>query len=90
VGLSVRANKGRFFWVCAADPLIRLAVRDPDPGGRPLVLNGKPLLKVTQADEMHLPGQSFAGAAFQNHPPLLESSLFLTVELSDLVLRYQR
>ena len=90
VGLSVRANKGRFFWVCASDPLIRLAVRDPDPGGRPLLLNGQPLLNVTQADEIHLPGQSFTGAAFQKVPPLLESSLFLTVELSDLVLRYQR
>lgn len=89
VGVSARANQGRFFWVAGPDPLLRLAVRDPNPGGRPLLLAGHQILLVAE-QETHIPAFNLPPAAFQSSLPLLESNLFLTVDLSDLVLRYQR
>ena len=89
VGLSVRANRGRFLWANGPDPLLRLAVRDPDPGGRPLRLGGQQILAV-DAGETHLPAKDLPTVEFQTTAPTWESDLFLTVDLSDLVLRYRR
>ncbi len=90
VGVSVRANRGRFFWAGGpAGPLLKLAVRDPDPGGRPLKLNGHQLLSVVGA-ERFLPLEALPAEAFQSRIPMLESDLFLTVDLADLTLRYRR
>jgi hypothetical protein len=89
VGVSAHTNRGRFLWVADPEPRLRLAVHDPDPGGRSLRLSGHQILAVTE-HETHLPAIALPPDAFQSGTPLLESDLFLTVDLSDLVLRYQR
>lgn len=89
VGLSVRANQGRFFWASGAAPLVRVAVRDPDPGGRPLKLGGQTVLTVTE-EKVHLPGKSLPTGVFRSVALVWESDLFLTVDVADLVLRYAR
>ncbi len=87
--LSVEATRGTFLWAADPDPLIRLAVRDPDPGGRPLFLDGKELLLVDEAERVEQ-GFTFPGEAFRTRPPVFESDLFLTIEVADLALRYPR
>jgi hypothetical protein len=89
VGISVQANQGRFFWVQRTAPLVKLAVRDDQPGNRPLWLNGQPWLTLAQTDQ-HLPGLVWPATAFAQQPPRLSSNLFLTLDVSDLVLRYPR
>jgi hypothetical protein len=90
-GLRLRANRGRFFWVTtdAGNPLVRVAINDPDPGGRRVNLGGARLTDVTAA-EFHAPAFAFPPAAFQGAAPMIESGLFLTIEFSDLTLRYAR
>lgn len=97
IGISARANKGRFFWVGDSDsatqifrPLVKLAIYDRNPGGRALRLNGVQILAVTSEDESHLPAHNFPTSVFRGEPPLFSSSLFLTVDLSDLTLSYAR
>ncbi len=91
VGLRLRCNVGRFFWAARADgrPRVRLAVQDPDPGGRPLVLGGASLVEIRTV-ESHRPAFVFPAAAFRGRVPLLQSTLFLHVDCSDLSLRYAR
>ncbi|HSD81250.1 MAG TPA: hypothetical protein VLB47_11325, partial [Solirubrobacteraceae bacterium] len=82
-GVAVRATSGRFLWAAAQDgtPLLRLAVRDPDPGGRPVRLGTATLALVTapelQARAHVLPAAALRGPA----PPLLSSDLFCTLRL---------
>ena len=91
VGISVRANSGRFLWASADGvPLVKLAIYDPDPGGRALNLNGLHLASVTSADETTTPGKTFPTQQFRSQPPVFDSSLFMTVDVSDLTLRYAR
>jgi hypothetical protein len=91
IGVTVRANRGRFLWASAnGHPLLKLAIYDPDPGGRPLRLNGAPVHEVTTADESHNPARTFTPALFRSQPPTFDSALFLTVDMSDLTLRYAR
>jgi hypothetical protein len=92
VGIAVRANQGRFFWAAGANdaPLVKVAIHDPNPGGRPLRLNGLNVLTVDRAGEIHVPAKTFAGTLFRSQAPSFESLLFLTVDLSDLTLRYAR
>ncbi|WP_437569790.1 hypothetical protein [Sorangium sp. So ce542] len=93
VALAARANQGRFFWAAGAGALLaRVAVRDADPGSRPLLVDGAPVLKMhdpsaptLQQSALPLPTGAFAGA-----PPTLESELFLTVDFGDITLRYAR
>ena len=91
VAVRVRATRGRFFWVAgaAAHGLVRIAIFDPSPGGRPLSLGGAVLAAV---DESASTAKAFAfpAAAFQTTAPALASSLFLVVECADLTLRYAR
>lgn len=89
VGLRVRANRGRFFWVSEDQPLARVAIHDPDPAGRRLFLGAAPLKEVFEANT-HEPGFRYPAAAFRNAAPVLQSDLFLTVDISDLTLRYAR
>ncbi|HEX6044801.1 MAG TPA: hypothetical protein VFZ22_09965 [Pyrinomonadaceae bacterium] len=89
LGLRVRANRGRFFWVTREQPLARIAIADPDPGGRPLFLGTSRLKDIVETNS-HEPGFSFTAADFRNVAPLLRSDLFLTVDISDLTLRYPR
>ncbi|MBT2518848.1 hypothetical protein J7E29_15505 [Streptomyces sp. ISL-90] len=87
--IEVSAGSGRFHWVGGPDPLVRIIVLDPDPGGRPIVLGGVTLLTVDQpalgAVRAVLPAAAFAGQA-----PLVASALFCTLEVTDVDLRYPR
>jgi hypothetical protein len=91
LGISLRATSGRFLWAAGdGAPLLRLAVHDPDPGGRSLRI-GASTLRAVDAPEITLPGFALPPAALRGPaPPLLASDLFLTVELGDLTVRYAR
>ena len=91
VGLSVRATRGRFLWAAEQGrPLAKLAIYDPLPGGRPLGLNGAPTYAVAVAEQQHMPQHAFDALAFCSSAPVFDSVLFLTVDVSDLTLRYAR
>jgi hypothetical protein len=91
VGVSARAARGRFLWASdGARPLVKLAIHDPDPGGRPLRLNGQAIHAVRTAEQEHMPARNLPPALFRALSPTFDSPLFLTVELSDLALRYAR
>jgi hypothetical protein len=89
IGIGLRANVGRFFWVTDTDPLIRVAVYDNDPGTEAVYLGGQTIISGDRlpfsAGSLALPAMIFAGEM-----PLLQSNLFLTVDVADLTLRYAR
>jgi hypothetical protein len=85
-GVRVRANTGRFFW---AQQVVRVSIFDPEPGGRSLFLNST-LFAPVHESESHQPAFAFPAGVFRNAAPALVSDLFLTVEFSDLSLRYAR
>ncbi len=89
IGIGLRANVGRFFWVTDTDPLIRVAVYDNDPGTEAVCLGGQTIISGDQlpfrAGSFALPAMIFAGKM-----PVLQSNLFLTVDVADLTLRYAR
>jgi hypothetical protein len=92
LAVTLRALRGRFFWVrdAESDALrVRVVVRDPDPGGRPLLLGGATLLEVGAAS-IDVVAQSFPPARFRSTIPTLSSDLFLGVDISDLTMRYVR
>ncbi len=90
LGMAVRAVSGQFFWVKETeDHCVKIAVYDGKPSLQPVNLGGEALLQAG-AEEIHLPGFSFPTAPFAGTAPLLESLLFLTVDFSDLELRYDR
>ena len=90
VAVEVSASSGTLQWVVGPDPLVRIVVLDPDPGGRPVVLGGRTLLTVAalrlRTMRAALPAGSFAGPG----PPSLASALFCTVEITDAELRHSR
>ena len=93
VNLYVTARSGQFFWINREQPAMRIAVRDPDPALHGLFLGDLQLDVVGAAGiarkNTPLPRHAFAstaGAPF----PVLSSSLFLTVDFTDLTLRYNR
>lgn len=90
-GLRVRANTGRFYWAAktTSEPIVRVAIFDPDPAGRPVYL-GSALLANVHVTESHQPAFSPAPSVFAGEIPALRSDLFLTVDFSDLTLRYAR
>ncbi len=90
LGLQVRANRGRFFWVTRDQPLARLASRDPDPGRRPLLINTTRLKEIADASSHETGFRGFPASVFRNIAPVLQSNLFLTIDISDLTLRYAR
>jgi len=89
LAVAVRATSGRFFLAGEPDPLIRLVVRDPDPGGRLLTLDGEVLVAV-DADNVSLPAAPLPTNPFRNAWPILDSDLFLKVDVADLTMRYRR
>ncbi|HEU4431753.1 MAG TPA: hypothetical protein VFR51_00060 [Pyrinomonadaceae bacterium] len=89
LGLRVRANRGRFFWVTREQPLARVAIHDPDPGGRSLFLGTKRLKEIVETNS-HEPAFRFPVDVFRNVAPALRSDMFMTVDISDLTLRYAR
>jgi hypothetical protein len=90
VGVAARCTNGRFLWADGPNgPRIRVAVADPDPGGRPVRVGGATLLAV-DGPEVHRPAHRLPAGAFISAPPFLDSELFGVVEIADLSLRYAR
>ncbi len=89
LGVGLRANVGRFLWVGKTDSLIRVAVYDDDPGTEAINLGGH---KISSGDRLPFMAGSFALPAmlFSGEMPVLQSNLFLTVDVADLTLRYAR
>jgi hypothetical protein len=89
LGLGLRANAGRFFWVSESAPLVRMAVYDEDPGSEAVYLGGQ---TIVTGDQLPFSASSFALPAmlFAGEMPVLRSNLFLTVDVADLTLRYAR
>jgi hypothetical protein len=94
VAISATVTSGRFWWVADPEPLVRLAIVDPDPGGRPILLAGQTLLTLEaptlSVSRAVLPGAGFAGGTTAGQPLELASALFCSIELTDLTLRYAR
>ncbi len=95
VAVTVTATSGTFLWVADPDPLVRIAIVDPDPGGRPILLADEPLVTLPEAtlavDRAALPGTPFHGLPGGDAGTLVFSSpLFCTIELTDITLRYAR
>jgi len=89
--VRVRANKGRFFWAdhTTGQGVVRIAILDPDPGGRALMLNGSHLLDIS-ATTVNQKAFTFPVNCFQGSAPVFTSNLFLVVQCADLALRYAR
>lgn len=98
VVVALTATTGRFLWATGPSstgpdlvPLIRVAVADPDPGGRPIQLDGIELTRLTAAPASPPTATALAPDAFTGPgSPVLDSPLFVTVQLSSLTLRYPR
>jgi hypothetical protein len=95
IGVAVRATRGVFLWVADPDPLVRIAVADPQPGDRPVLCDAAPLpASVAPAEgkpqpvltrRVALPPDGFGGRL-----PVLSSRLFVTIRFDQLSLRYPR
>lgn len=79
VSVVARTNHGRFLWAASPEPLLRIAIHDPDPSELPVFIGGSDARQKT-----------LAGAQFASKPPLVESLLFATVDVADLALEYDR
>jgi hypothetical protein len=95
VGVSVRADSGAFLWAESDAPLVRVAVEDPDPGGRPVLLDGVALpLAAPRMDgrpsSATVLNASLSPPAFAGRLPVLASELFVTARFDKLTLRYPR
>src|SRR5207253_205800 len=60
--VSVRTNHGRFLWAANPEPLLRIAIDDPLPGGRPARIGGHEIAAPT-APETHVASSSPDAAA---------------------------
>ena len=89
--MRVRANKGRFYWVehTPGQGIVRIAVFDPDPGGRPVLLNGSRMIDVS-ASPLSQKAFNFPANCFRGNAPVFTSNLFVVMQCADLTLRYQR
>lgn len=91
IGVALTATRGSFLWVADPEPLIRIAVVDPDPGGRPILLAGRTLLTLDgpelSVQRAVLPGTAFGGGQAELR---FASALYCRIELTDLELRYAR
>ena len=87
--LELLATRGRFYWVGSRPQDLLWAVYDPDPGGRPVLLNGIPIAQMSDT-KLHAPKRELPRNAFHTTHPILSSDLFLKAEFTDLHLRYPR
>ena len=89
VGIALRTNIGRFFWVDESDPLIKLAIYDDDPGTETVRLGGH---TIATGDQLPFSQQSHSLPAelFGPSLPIAASDLFVTLDIADLTLRYAR
>ena len=93
--VCARALSGRFLWAERERPLLRIVIRDPDPGGALLYLRNRGLttdqfgIAVNETQQTWR-AQNFNSQVFRSSMPQLYSDLFLTVDFTDLTLRYRR
>jgi hypothetical protein len=87
--VSVRTNHGRFFWAANPDPLVRIAIDDPLPGERPVRIGGR-TVSAPAAVETHVAAKTLDPLAFHARAPIATSNLFVTLDLSDLSLEFDR
>ena len=91
LAIRLRCNKGRFFWLKNSEQKLafRTAIYDPEPGSEPIYINGSLFLNGS-----HLPlqekGHLLPPHYFHTEFPLIDSPLFLTLDIADLKLRYAR
>lgn len=90
LAVAARATRGRFFWATRPDgkPLVQVAVEDPDPPDRTVRLGGRVI--TTGIEPEHRPGVVLTAAFAQTATPSFETPLFVTVDLSDVTVRYAR
>jgi hypothetical protein len=68
---------------------VRIAIHDPDPGGRPILLAGTAVHSLVD-ETAQLRGVPLPAAAFQSEAGSFDSDLFVTIEMADVLLRYAR
>jgi hypothetical protein len=89
VAVAVTATRGRLLWVAAPDPLVGIAVHDPDPGGRPVRIGADTV--ALDGAEVSLPAHPFAPATFTGADgPRVDSECWCEVTVRNVVLRYPR
>lgn len=90
LAVAARATRGRFFWATREDgrPLVQVAVEDPDPPDRTVRLGGRVI--ATGLEQEHREGVVLTAAFAQTATPNIETPLFVTVDLSDVTVRYAR
>ena len=94
VVIAVSASEGRFNWVGAPHPLVRIVVEDPDPAGRVIVIgpeDAEPMiLAAVTGAAVDVPRASLPPAVFRGERLVVASALVCTVDLTDVVLSYRR
>jgi hypothetical protein len=90
VAIAARATRGRFFWATRDDgkPLVQIAIEDPDPPERTVSLGGR--IIVRDLAPARRAGVDLTACFGTGTPPRFESSLFVTVDLSEVTVRYAR
>lgn len=90
MAVAARATRGRFFWATRGDgqPLVQVAVHDPQPPDTTVRLGDRVI--ATTLDAVHRPDAVLTPAFASSTTPTFETSLFVTVDLSDLTIRYGR
>jgi hypothetical protein len=90
IAVSARATRGRFLW--AADergkPLVQIAIVDPTPPDRTVTLGGRVI--VNDLTPAHRPAVALTASFKSTARPVFESSMFVTIDLSDVSVRYAR
>jgi hypothetical protein len=90
VAIAAHATRGRFFWATDAQgkPLVQIAVTDPSPPERTVSLGGRIL--ANDLEPAHRAAAVVTAAFVAGSTPLFESAMFVTVDVSDVTVRYVR
>jgi hypothetical protein len=90
VAIAARATRGRFFWATDAQgkPLVQIAVTDPNPPERTVSLGGR--IVANDLEPAHRAAAVVTDAFAAGSAPLFESAMFVTVDVSDVTVRYAR
>ncbi|MFN7915190.1 MAG: hypothetical protein U0Q55_07605 [Vicinamibacterales bacterium] len=90
LAVAARATRGRFFWAANADgrPLVQVAVEDPDPPDRTVRLGGRVVSSAFEPS--HRDAVSLTAAFASTTTPSFDSTIFVTIDLSDVTVRYAR
>lgn len=87
--ISLKTYTGRFFWLKQQELCVKLAVYDDNTSNIPVFINDKPLAEISEK-KMDVKAYSFPKEQFMNTAPVLQSLLFVTIDISDIELRYAR